>query len=60
MNKLIKIVRKIIASFLLIYSVNLIIYKVDVIIPINLATISTVTLLGIPGFLTLFVLYKIV
>ncbi len=55
-----KIVKRIIMSIFLLYGLNLLINSLDIIIPINFITISSVSILGIPALLTLVVLYFLI
>ena len=59
MNMILKIVKRIILAFCIIYCFNLIASGLDIIIPLNVITISLVTILGIPGLISLVVLYFI-
>lgn len=58
--KLVKIVKKIIFAFLLLYGLNLLVNSFNVLIPINLFTIGTVSVLGVPGLVSLIVMFFIV
>lgn len=51
-----KLVKKIILSFFLIYSFNIISVNFNLIIPINIITIGIITLFDIPGMISLFVI----
>lgn len=53
MNILFKVIKKIVFAIIIIYGFNLI---VSGMVPINVITISVVTLLGIPGLLSLIIL----
>ncbi|MDD2505449.1 MAG: pro-sigmaK processing inhibitor BofA family protein [Bacilli bacterium] len=50
---ILRILKKIIFSILIIYSFDLLIKSLGVFVPLNLWTISTVTILGFPGLVTL-------
>lgn len=52
-----KVLKRLILSFVLLYTYNLLAIYVNLIIPINIITIGLVTILGIPGFIML-VVYK--
>ncbi|MBE6148764.1 MAG: hypothetical protein E7167_04695 [Firmicutes bacterium] len=56
-NLLFKVVKKIIIAIFCLYGLNLIISSLNIVIPINIITISLITLLGIPGLCTLVALY---
>ncbi len=53
---LVKIGRKIIFAFLVLYGINVILNSVSFNIPINIPTVSIVSLLGVPGVITLIIL----
>lgn len=55
--KLLKIVKRVILSFCIIYGFNLIASGLNIFIPINFVTIAMVTFLGIPGLLALIGVY---
>lgn len=57
---IIKIIKKVVVTILLIYGLNLIISSLGIIIPLNIITIALVSLLGIPGLCTLVVLYLLI
>lgn len=52
-----KLIKRIILSFILIYTYDLLAIYVNLSIPINMLTIFFVSILGVPGFIML-VLYK--
>jgi hypothetical protein len=56
MKIFINIVKKIILSFLLIYGYNLIMYPLNLYIPINNINILVVYMFGIKGFIYLFLI----
>lgn len=53
MKMMIKIVKKIIFAFTLLYSFNIIMSSMNLFIPLNLYTISCISLLGFPGLFLL-------
>lgn len=59
-KKLVSALKKIVAAFLILYGFNLLVSSISIYIPINLITIGIVSLLGIPGLLSLVVLFFIV
>ncbi len=59
-NKLLNVVKKVIFAFLLLYGLNLLVNSFNVVIPINLFTISTITVLGVPGLVSLIAMFFIV
>ncbi len=58
--KLGTILRKIVFAFGIIYGINTMLQSVNVYLPINLITISTTALLGVPGLLSLFAVFYII
>lgn len=50
---MLKIIKKIIFSIFIIYSFNIIAVKFNIVIPINLFTITLVSILDIPGMVML-------
>lgn len=59
MKKVIKLLRKILFSFLLLYTYNLIAVSYNLMIPINVITIGILTILDIPGLILLVMIYKL-
>lgn len=59
MKNIIQFTKKIVLSFAVLYSYNLIAVNFNMIIPINFFTIILVTLLGTPSLLAL-ILFKII
>ncbi len=56
-KKCISLVKKVIFSFLLLYGLNLCINSLNIVIPINVFTLGTVTFLGVPGLVSLITLF---
>ena len=56
MKKIFKILSKIVLSIVIIYMYNVLAQPLNIIIPINLITILTVTVLGLPGMCALIVI----
>lgn len=56
MKLVINVLKRLIMSFLLIYSLNVIISDLNVFVPINFVSIAVISLLGIPGMLSFLVL----
>lgn len=52
-EKIISILKKIIFSFIILYSFNTVASNFNIIIPINLITLSLVTILGFPALFSL-------
>jgi len=49
MKKIVKLLKKIIFSVFLIYSYNLLAKSINMIIPINMVTVSVLTIFGMPS-----------
>lgn len=60
MKKVILLVKKVIFAFLLLYGLNLFINSLSIVIPINPFTLGTVTFLGVPGLVSLIVMFFMV
>ncbi len=58
-KKIIIVVKKVLFAALVIYGLNMILSSVNIFIPINISTIGSVTLLGIPGYVALLLMYFI-
>lgn len=58
MKKVFEILKKVVLSFAILYSYNLIAVNFNMIIPINLFTVLIVSILGAPALLAL-ILFKI-
>lgn len=56
-KKIIKVVRKLIFGFLILYGFNFILSSADVFVPINVITVGTVSALGFPGLFSLVAVY---
>lgn len=57
LKKIIVVVKKVIFAFLLLYGLNLCINSLNIVIPINLFTLGTVSVLGVPGLVSLITLF---
>lgn len=60
LKKIFKILKKIITSFLILYGYNMIASPLGCIIPLNVITILSVAVLGIPALFTLIFLLVVV
>ena len=58
MKKVFEILKKVVLSFVILYSYNLIAVNFNMIIPINLFTVLIVSIIGAPALLAL-ILFKI-
>lgn len=56
MKKIYGLLKRIIISAFLLYSFNLVMSPLNILIPINLITVSILVVLGIPGLISLFVI----
>ena len=59
MKKIFKIIKKILFSFFILYTYNMIAVSFNLIIPINIFTIIFITILDIPGLLLLVIILKL-
>ena len=59
-KKLIVVLKRVVFSFILLYSLNLFVNSLNIIIPINIFTLGVVSFLGIPGIFSLIVMFFIV
>lgn len=50
------IIKKLIESFLLLFSLNVVIKSLGIVVPINVFNLSIITLLGIPGLIGLLII----
>lgn len=60
LKKVLKIVKKIIISIVLLYSLNLVLQPINVNIPINIINIGLITFLGIPALISLIMILVII
>lgn len=60
MKKIFMVIKKIVVALCMLYTFNLIVGKIGIIIPINLPSIVVVSILGLPSILGLLILYKII
>ncbi len=58
MKKVVKLIKKIIFAFMLLYSYNLIAVSYNLLIPINIITVGILTILDAPGLVLLAVVLK--
>ena len=57
---IINVVKKIVIGIFILYGFNLLVSSINIIIPINYITVGTVSFLGIPGLLSLVLLFFLV
>ena len=55
-----KVVCKVIFAFVVLYGLNVMISSINIFIPINIFTLSIVSILGIPGLLSLISIFLII
>ncbi len=60
MKKLLSLLKKVILSFFILYGFNMIASDFNIIIPINIITVSLVSLLGFPALFSLVLLFVLV
>lgn len=59
-NIVFKLIRKIIIAIFMLYGLNILISPMNIIIPINIFSIVVISLLGIPGLLSLVLLFLLI
>jgi len=60
LKKIAKLMKKICMAFLILYGFNLIVSGVNIYVPMNTITTGVVTVLGIPGLLSLVAMFFII
>lgn len=60
MKLIFKILKKLCFAFIFLYGIDLIFESMNIVIPINVFTLSISTILGLPGIVSLFVTYLII
>lgn len=60
MKKIFYVIKKVVIALFMLYSINLILGKIGVIIPINISSIVIVSILGLPSVVGLLILYLII
>jgi len=60
LKKILKILRNIFISIILLYSLNLLLEPLNINIPINIINVSVLAILGIPALISLIVILLIV
>ena len=60
LKKCIKIIKKIIFSAFLLYGYNLLIEPLGLIIPINVITVATISILGIPALFSFILIHVLI
>lgn len=60
MNKVFSLLKKIILSYIILYGYNLIASQFNMVIPINIVTVSLITFLGFPCLIALLLLKVVI
>ena len=60
LKKIFKGIKKILVAIALLYSFNVLMSSLDILIPINYISVGVVSLLGIPGLLSLLAVHLII
>ncbi len=60
LNKIMKVVKKLCLAFVMLYGLNIILTSVNIFIPINIITLTVVTLLGIPSLFGLVAIFFLI
>ena len=55
-----KVVKRIIFAFVVLYGLNVIVSSINIFIPINIFTLGVVSILGVPGLLSLISIFFII
>lgn len=55
-----KVVKKVVLAIALLYSFNLLVSSMNILIPINYISVGVVSILGIPGLLSLLAVHLII
>ena len=58
MRKIINIIKKIVVALCMLYTFNLIVSSIGIIIPINIYSIATVSILGLPAIFGLLLILQ--
>ncbi|MBQ8132044.1 MAG: pro-sigmaK processing inhibitor BofA family protein [Bacilli bacterium] len=56
MISIFRLIKRIILSCLVLYTYNLLAVSINMVIPINIFTIGTISFLGVPGFFVMIIL----
>jgi len=59
-KKIFNVIKRISISFFALYGFNLIAAPINLIIPINLVTIATLTILGVPSIFIFIIIYVLI
>lgn len=59
MKKIFVIIKKVVVALCMLYTVNLIVSKIGIMVPINTTSIISVSVLGLPAVLGILILYKV-
>jgi len=60
LKKILKLLKKVCVAFVILYGFNLILSSANILIPINIWTLGSVTFLGLPGFVSLVTMFFII
>lgn len=60
LKNIFKLVKKVVLAIALLYSFNLLVSSMNILIPINYISIGVVSILGIPGLLSLLAVYLVI
>lgn len=60
LKNIFKVVKKVVLAIALLYSFNLLVSSMNILIPINYISIGVVSILGIPGLLSLLAVYLVI
>ena len=57
---IIKVIKRVIIAVFMLYGLNILLASMNILIPINIFSISIVSILGIPGLCTLIALFLLI
>lgn len=60
LKRILKVVRNIFISIILLYSLNIVLQPLNINIPINIINISIITILGLPSLVALIIILLII
>ena len=59
-KRIANVLKKVVVAFLMLYAFNLLVSSISIYIPINLITVGVISILGIPGLLSLVALFFVI
>ena len=59
-KKIVNVLKKVVVAFVILYGFNLLVSSINIFVTINLVTVGIVSILGLPGLLSLIIMYFLV